>query len=277
MLAGERDTFWKSFVDRSLERLGVQLVSSKRIVVALGGNAITQPHEEGNVEEQFANSRITAKSLADLIEQGHKLTVTHGNGPQIGNFLLRNEAAAGKIYPLPMEVAVAHVQGGMGFMIAEALTNELSFRRLDKRASALITMIEVDRNDPSFSNPTKPIGRILTKEDADKFAGQEGWRIKEITEGKYRRVVPSPKPISTPPSGGECMSSHGNSSGRSCHGINGMKPMAHSWCTASWMIEFRKMNPCISSIEIPSAATSEIASAIVSQSWFVDMPKNDTR
>ena len=171
-------------------------MSSKRIVVALGGNAITQPHEEGNVEEQFANSRITAKSLADLIEQGHKLTVTHGNGPQIGNFLLRNEAAAGKIYPLPMEVAVAHVQGGMGFMIAEALTNELSFRRLDKRASALITMIEVDRNDPSFSNPTKPIGRILTKEDADKFAGQEGWRIKEITEGKYRRVVPSPKPIS---------------------------------------------------------------------------------
>ncbi|MGB0717019.1 MAG: carbamate kinase [Phycisphaerae bacterium] len=171
------------------------IVSAKRIVVALGGNAITQPHEEGNVEEQFANSRVTARSLADLIEQGHTLTVTHGNGPQIGNFLLRNEAAAGKIYPLPMEVAVAHVQGGMGFMIAESLTNELSSRRLDLRASALITMIEVDRDDPSFADPTKPIGRVLTKEDADRFAGQEGWRVKEITDGKYRRVVPSPKPM----------------------------------------------------------------------------------
>ena len=78
------------------------------IVVALGGNAISLPHQEGNVDEQFANTQATAQSLADLVEAGHGLVITHGNGPQIGNFLLRNEAATGVIYPLPMEVAVAH-------------------------------------------------------------------------------------------------------------------------------------------------------------------------
>ncbi|MHC5108685.1 MAG: carbamate kinase [Planctomycetota bacterium] len=166
-----------------------------RIVVALGGNAITQPSQDGRVEEQFANSRLTATALADLVEHGHNLVITHGNGPQIGNFLLRNEAAAGRIYPLPMEVAVAHVQGGMGFMIAETLTNELARRHLDRPVTALITMIEVNHDDPSFAHPSKPIGRILTKQDADYFAGAEGWRVKEVAPGKFRRVVPSPDPI----------------------------------------------------------------------------------
>ncbi len=87
------------------------------IVVALGGNAISTPDEEGNVGQQFANSAHTARQLADLVEAGNQLVITHGNGPQIGNFMLRNEVAAQAIYPLPMEVAVAHVQGGMGFMI----------------------------------------------------------------------------------------------------------------------------------------------------------------
>ncbi|MFQ5461743.1 MAG: carbamate kinase [Phycisphaerae bacterium] len=166
-----------------------------RIVVALGGNAITQPNEVGRVEQQFANSRATARALADLIEQGHTLVITHGNGPQIGNFLLRNEAAANRIYPLPMEVAVAHVQGGMGFMIAETLTNELMRRNIKRPVTGLITMIEVDSRDPSFADPTKPIGRTLTKAEADRFAGEEGWRIREVAEGKFRRVVPSPLPV----------------------------------------------------------------------------------
>ncbi len=166
-----------------------------KFVVALGGNAITQPDEVGRVEQQFANSRITAGALADLIEQGHSLVITHGNGPQIGNFLLRNEAASNRIYPLPMEVAVAHVQGGMGFMIAETLTNELARRNIHRPVTALLTMIEVDSRDPSFADPTKPIGRTLNKAEADRFAGEEGWRIKEITEGKYRRVVASPLPV----------------------------------------------------------------------------------
>jgi len=164
------------------------------IVVALGGNAISRPQEEGNVDQQFDNSRATAKALADLIEQEHHLVITHGNGPQIGNFLLRNDAAAGAIYPLPMEVAVAHVQGGMGYMIAQALTNELNSRGYDRTVTAIVTTVRVDADDPSFRNPTKPIGRALLKEDAERFARGEGWSIKEVSPGKYRRVVASPIP-----------------------------------------------------------------------------------
>jgi len=164
------------------------------IVVALGGNAISRPQEDGNVDQQFDNSRATAKALADLIEQGHHLVITHGNGPQIGNFLLRNEAAAGAIYPLPMEVAVAHVQGGMGFMIAQTLTNELNSRGYDRMVTAIVTTVRVDGDDPSFRNPTKPIGRALPKEDAERFARGEGWSIKEVSPGKFRRVVASPLP-----------------------------------------------------------------------------------
>lgn len=164
------------------------------VVVALGGNAISRPQEDGNVDQQFSNSRATAKALADLIEQGHHLVITHGNGPQIGNFLLRNEAAAGAIYPLPMEVAVAHVQGGMGFMISQTLTNELNARGYDRMVTAIVTTVRVDGDDPSFRNPTKPIGRALPKEDAERFARAEGWAIKEVSPGKFRRVVASPIP-----------------------------------------------------------------------------------
>lgn len=167
---------------------------SKRIVVALGGNAITQPHEIGKVSEQFANSRHTATQLADMVEQGHQLVVTHGNGPQIGNFLLRNEAAATAIHALPMEVAVAHVQGGMGFMIAQALTNELARRGIQRTAAAIVTTVLCDSNDPSFKTPSKPIGRYLSPDQARYFVDEEGWNVKEISPGKYRRVVPSPTP-----------------------------------------------------------------------------------
>ena len=164
------------------------------IVVALGGNAISRENQEGSVDQQFENSRNTAVALADLIEQGYGLVVTHGNGPQIGNFLVRNEAAAGAVYPLPMEVAAAHVQGGMGFMIAQTLTNELARRDLDRVVTAIVTNVRVDADDPSFRNPTKPIGRVLTKADAEKYERGEGWNIKEVSPGKYRRVVASPTP-----------------------------------------------------------------------------------
>ncbi|MEK6677115.1 MAG: carbamate kinase [Planctomycetota bacterium] len=163
-------------------------------VVALGGNAISRENEEGNVAQQFANSAATAKQLADLIGQGFPLVITHGNGPQIGNFLLRNEAGAGLIYPLPMEVAVAHVQGGMGFMIAQAMTNELARRGDPKIVTAIVTTVLVDEHDPAFQNPTKPVGRVMNQQDAVKFSGEEGWSVKEISPGKFRRVVPSPAP-----------------------------------------------------------------------------------
>ena len=168
--------------------------AKRLIVVALGGNAISREDQEGNVDQQFANSVATARQLADLVENGYQLVITHGNGPQIGNFLLRNEAAAGLIYPLPMEVAVAHVQGGMGFMIALTLRNELHTRGYDRVVTPIITTIVVDEDDPSFLKPDKPIGRTLSKEEADRYAQDEGWQVKEVSPGKFRRVVPSPAP-----------------------------------------------------------------------------------
>jgi carbamate kinase len=170
------------------------MAERSKIVVALGGNAISRTDDDGNVGQQFVNSRITAKALADLVEQGNQLIITHGNGPQIGNFLLRNEAAADAIYPLPMEVAVAHVQGGMGFMIAQTLGNELRYRGREDTVTAIVTTILVDHDDPSFHDPTKPIGRTLSEKEAEGYGRDEGWAIKEVQPGKFRRVVASPVP-----------------------------------------------------------------------------------
>ena len=164
------------------------------MVIALGGNAISRPDQQGNVDDQFVNSRVTASAMADLVIQGHRIVLTHGNGPQIGNFLLRNLVAAGVVYPLPMEVAVAHVQGGMGYMIAQTTMNELERRGLYRVVTAIVTTIAVDPDDPSFDNPTKPIGRMLTIDDARRLAHEEGWQTKEFQGGTYRRVVPSPLP-----------------------------------------------------------------------------------
>lgn len=165
------------------------------IVVALGGNAISRPEQEGNVDQQFANSEVTAKALSDLVEAGHRLVITHGNGPQIGNFLLRNLAAAGVIYPLPMEVAVAHVQGGMGYMIAQTLTNELDYRKCTRPVTPIVTTVQVCPDDPSFRKPTKPIGRRLNIDDVRRLKREEGWETTEVEPGVFRRVVPSPKPV----------------------------------------------------------------------------------
>ena len=171
------------------------MVDRSLIIVALGGNAISRPEQEGNVDQQFANSEVTAKALSDLVEAGHRLVITHGNGPQIGNFLLRNLAAAGVIYPLPMEVAVAHVQGGMGYMIAQTLTNELDYRKCKRSVTPIVTTIVVDRDDPSFREPTKPIGRRLNIDDVRRLKREEGWEAIEVEPGVFRRVVPSPKPV----------------------------------------------------------------------------------
>lgn len=167
---------------------------SRLIVVALGGNAISLPEQQGNVDEQFENSRATARQLADLVDAGHRLVITHGNGPQIGNFLIRNEAARDAIYPLPMEVAVAHVQGGMGFMIGQTLGNELRARGRDRTVTTIVTTVLVDGNDPAFQTPTKPIGRSYTREQMETLPDRSHWMFKELKPGQFRRVVPSPLP-----------------------------------------------------------------------------------
>lgn len=164
------------------------------IIVALGGNAISRPGQEGNVPQQFENTGYTAKFLAQLIEDGYQLVVTHGNGPQVGNVLRRVELAANELYRLPLHICGAHTQGGMGFMVAQCLNNALVDRCILRRATAVVTSVEVDRNDPAFANPTKPIGGFYTPERAAELRATCGWDLVEVPGRGYRRVVPSPPP-----------------------------------------------------------------------------------
>jgi carbamate kinase len=164
------------------------------IVVALGGNAISRPGQEGNVPQQFENAGYTARHLAELVADGYQLVTTHGNGPQVGNVLRRVELAAPELYRLPLHICGAHTQGGMGFMIAQCLNNALHACGVERRASALVTSVEVDPNDPAFRRPTKPIGGFYGAEKAARLREEQGWEMIEVRSQGYRRVVPSPAP-----------------------------------------------------------------------------------
>lgn len=167
------------------------------LVVALGGNAILQRGEKGTFEEQYNNVKNTAKDLANLVEAGYKLVITHGNGPQVGATLLRHEAGQ-KMFGIPafpMDVCGAETQGFIGYMIQQALRNELKSRGIDKYVVTVITRVIVDKDDPAFKNPTKPVGPFYTKEEAEELAKKRpDWVIKEDSGRGYRRVVPSPDP-----------------------------------------------------------------------------------
>lgn len=169
-------------------------MTPSRIVIALGGNAISPEHGRGDIPEQFDQSRATAHRLANLIEAGWTPLITHGNGPQVGNVLRRVELAAAEVYPLPLDVCVADTQGGMGYMIAQCLTNELSRRAISRTVSAIVTRVEVAANDPAFLAPTKPVGGFYDRTRALEFQARAGWRMIEIAGHGWRRVVPSPKP-----------------------------------------------------------------------------------
>lgn len=177
---------------------GAQRVSiaskDKPIVIALGGNAISPPGREGNVSEQFNQTRLTVEILADLYMTGHQLVLTHGNGPQVGNILHRVELAVGEVYALPLHVCVADTQAGMGYMIAQCMNNALTKRGLEPAAGTLITTVLVDENDSAFERPTKPIGRFYNREKMESLVERFGWAMKEIEPGQWRRVVPSPRP-----------------------------------------------------------------------------------
>lgn len=167
---------------------------SKLIVVALGGNAILRPNQEGNVRQQFENARYTATHLAGLVQAGYQLLVTHGNGPQVGSVLRRVELAAREVYRLPLDICGAHTQGELGFIIAQCLNNALLQRNIARRVAALVTSVEVDRNDPAFQKPTKPIGKVYRKDKAEEMQRLYGWQMVHIPQQGFRRVVPSPPP-----------------------------------------------------------------------------------
>ncbi len=165
------------------------------ILVGLGGNAIFRRGERGTYEEQVRNVVNTCKILADIIEEGHSLVITHGNGPQVGATMLRYEAAKNIVPPFPLHVADSETQGFIGYMIQQALINELRRRRINRSVLTVITQVIVDKDDPAFKNPTKPIGPFYTKEEAEELKQRHpDWVIIEDCGRGYRRVVPSPDP-----------------------------------------------------------------------------------
>lgn len=165
------------------------------MVIALGGNALIQRGQKGTAEEQRQNVKLTANKIADLVDRGYKIVITHGNGPQVGATLLRHEAAKNVVPSFPLDACGAETQGFIGYIIQQALRNELKSRGTERYVVTLITRVIVDKHDPAFHNPTKPIGPFYSKEETAKLVEQRrDLVIKEDAGRGYRRVVPSPDP-----------------------------------------------------------------------------------
>ena len=170
-------------------------MAEKLIVIAFGGNALLQRGQKGTFEEQFENVKKTCTRVADLIQRGYKVVLTHGNGPQVGATLLRHEAAKNIVPPFPLDACGAETQGFIGYMMQQALRNELKSRGVDKFVVSVVTRMIVDKHDSAFQNPTKPIGPFYTREEAEMVRQQKPELvIKEDAGRGYRRVVPSPDP-----------------------------------------------------------------------------------
>jgi carbamate kinase len=170
---------------------------SRTAVVAIGGNALVTDNAHGSIHDQFVAAHGIAREIAQMAAAGWTVVVTHGNGPQAGFILRRSDIVAGIDKSIPrigLDVAVADSQGGIGYIIANSLTNELRKAGVDRRVVAVITHTLVDASDPAFSNPSKPIGLFYDREEAETLAASEGWAIVEDSGRGYRRLVPSPRP-----------------------------------------------------------------------------------
>ena len=168
---------------------------SKRIVIALGGNALGN-----NLPEQMIAVKQTARAIVDLIQEGHQVIIAHGNGPQVGMIqkamaeLTRSDPD--KYIPCPLSVCVAMSQGYIGYDLQNGLREELLDRGITKGVATVLTQVEVDPNDPAFAHPSKPIGAFMTREEADKMVAERGYDVIEDAGRGYRRVVASPRPVS---------------------------------------------------------------------------------
>lgn len=165
-------------------------------VVAIGGNSLIKDEKNPTVEHQYESARETCVHIADMIEQGWEVSVTHGNGPQVGFILRRSEIAAkvAGMHEVPLDVCGADSQGALGYALQQNLQNILYQRGIRKNVATIITQTLVDKDDPAFRNPTKPIGSFMTKEEAQKRIEENGWTVMEDAHRGYRRVVPSPLP-----------------------------------------------------------------------------------
>ncbi len=170
----------------------------RRIVIALGGNAITLPRQKGTYREQLASVRAATRHILEFLRRGYEVVLTHGNGPQVGNLLVQQEAGASQVPAQPMDICSAMTQGQLGYILQQALMNELKSYNLDFNVVTMVTQVLVDRNDPAFSHPSKPVGPFYDRAAREKLESERGYRMKQVVpegEAPFRRVVPSPDPI----------------------------------------------------------------------------------
>lgn len=169
--------------------------AQRRIVIAFGGNASYPPTIKGLASEQLALIAQASRHLARIVESGFRLVLTHGNGPVVGNILFRMARTANELPPMPMDICVAHSQGGMGYMLQQTLANELREHGLATTVASVVTQVEVAADDPGFAHPTKPVGRFFSVEEAERLTREQGWQFVEDSGRGQRRVVPSPLPL----------------------------------------------------------------------------------
>lgn len=167
-----------------------------KVLIALGGNAILQPKQEATYENQYENVRQSTEIISRIVNNGHNVIITHGNGPQVGNILRQNEEAKDVVPPFPLDVCSAESQGFIGYMMDQTLKNELNKLGLVRNVVSMLTQTQVSKDDPAFQNPEKPIGVFYSEEEAKQLAEEKGWDVAEDAGRGWRRVVPSPKPLS---------------------------------------------------------------------------------
>ena len=168
---------------------------AKIAVVAIGGNSLVKDQDHQTIPDQFEAIQEICVHIAGMVEQGWNVVITHGNGPQVGFSLLRSELSSHVLRPVPLDSCVADTQGIIGYMIQQSLHNEFSRRGIRKQAVTVVTQVLVDKNDPAFQNPTKPIGPFYDEEKAQAYRQERGWDIREDSVRGWRRVVPSPLPV----------------------------------------------------------------------------------
>ena len=166
----------------------------KRLLVAIGGNATHPENIEGTSKEQEEIAKATASALLPLMLSENELVITHGNGPVVGKILMRQALTREKIAPMSLDICVAHSQGGIAYLLLQALENALRDANNERHVACLLTQVEVDPDDPAFDNPSKPIGAFYSEEEAKKIEAELGWEMREDSGRGWRHVVPSPKP-----------------------------------------------------------------------------------
>jgi carbamate kinase len=172
----------------------MKTTNTKTIVIAIGGNSLIKDEAHRGVADQYAAVVETVQHIVDLVAQGFRVVVTHGNGPQVGFILLRSEHSRGLLHEVPLDSIGADTQGAIGYQIQQATHNEFLRRGLKKSVATIVTQALVDKNDPAFQKPTKPIGQFYKKEQADDRMRVEKWTMVEDAGRGWRRVVASPKP-----------------------------------------------------------------------------------